>query len=81
MCPLKSALTMAELKRRKRLECVRKDVECFFGILKDRFRVLTVPLTFWAPNANSIEKIDNIFFVCCILQNMLHACDGPRVLE
>ncbi|CAN0357815.1 unnamed protein product, partial [Discosporangium mesarthrocarpum] len=40
MCPLKSVLTVAELKWSKRLEIVRKNVECFFERLKGRFRVL-----------------------------------------
>ncbi|CAM9418251.1 unnamed protein product, partial [Discosporangium mesarthrocarpum] len=40
MCPLKSARTVTELKWSKRLESVRKDVECFFGRLKGRFRIL-----------------------------------------
>ncbi|CAN0130248.1 unnamed protein product, partial [Discosporangium mesarthrocarpum] len=67
MCPLKSVLTVAELKWSTRLESVWKDVECFFGRLKGRFRILKMPL---------MEKIDSIFFVCCILQNILHAYDG-----
>ncbi|CAM9725630.1 unnamed protein product [Discosporangium mesarthrocarpum] len=81
MCPLKSALTVAELKWSKRLESVRKYVECFFGRLKGWFRILQMPLTFWVSNANAREKTDNIFFACCLLQSMLHACNGLSVLE
>ncbi|CAM9609651.1 unnamed protein product, partial [Discosporangium mesarthrocarpum] len=76
MCPLKSALAVAELTWSKRLESVKKYVECFFGRLKGRFRILKMPLTFWVSTANSREKIDNIFFACCVLQSMLHAYDG-----
>ncbi|CAN0405602.1 unnamed protein product, partial [Discosporangium mesarthrocarpum] len=36
MDPLKSALTVAELKWSKHLESLRRDVECFFGKLKGR---------------------------------------------
>ncbi|CAM9874872.1 unnamed protein product [Discosporangium mesarthrocarpum] len=50
MWPLKSALTVAELK-------------------------------FWASNANSREKIDNIFFACGLLQGMLRAYNGLSLLE
>ncbi|CAN0019648.1 unnamed protein product [Pylaiella littoralis] len=46
---------------------VRKDVECFFGILKGRFRILKLRLAYHCR-----EDIDNIFFTCCILHNMLH---------
>ncbi|CAM9535369.1 unnamed protein product, partial [Discosporangium mesarthrocarpum] len=65
----------------KHLESVRKDVECFFGRLKGLFRILKMPLVFWASNANLREKIENIFFDFCILQNMLHTCDGFCVLK
>ncbi|CAM9683540.1 unnamed protein product [Discosporangium mesarthrocarpum] len=76
MCPLKPALTVAELKWSKRLESVRKYVECFFGRLKGRFRILKMPLMFWVSNANSREKIDNILFACCMVQSVLHAYNG-----
>ena len=36
----KSATTYAELRWSKWIESMRKDVECVFGILKGRFRVL-----------------------------------------
>ncbi|CAM9738673.1 unnamed protein product [Discosporangium mesarthrocarpum] len=81
MCPLKPALTVTELKRSKRLESVRKDVECFFGRLKGLFRILKMLLTFWPSSENSRDNIDNIFFVCCILENKPLAYDGLCVLE
>ncbi|CAN0362174.1 unnamed protein product, partial [Pylaiella littoralis] len=55
----------------KMLESVRKDVECFFGILKGRFRILKLRLTYHCR-----EDADNIFFTCCILHDMLHSIDG-----
>lgn len=55
---------------------MRKDVECFFGVLKGRFRVLKLRLTY-----HSRESIDNIFFTCCILHNMLHTFDGMGKFE
>ncbi|CAN0270408.1 unnamed protein product, partial [Pylaiella littoralis] len=50
----------------KMLESVRKDVECFFGILKGRFRILKLRLAYHCR-----EDIDNIFFTCFVLHNML----------
>ncbi|CAM9511864.1 unnamed protein product, partial [Sphacelaria rigidula] len=44
------------------LESVRKDVECFFGILKRRFRTLKLGIIF-----QDEDDIDNMFFTCCIL--------------
>ena len=57
-------------------ESVRKDVECFFEILKGSFRVLKLRVGY-----HSQESIDNIFFTCCILHNMLHAFDGIDKFE
>ncbi|CAN0415305.1 unnamed protein product, partial [Pylaiella littoralis] len=54
----------------KALESVRKDVECFLGILKGRFGILKLGILF-----QSLEDIDNMFFTCCTLHNMLHAFD------
>lgn len=61
---------------RKWLESVRKDVECFFGRVKGRFRILKLPLLF-----RSQGDIDNMFFTCCILHKMLHSFDGLGELE
>ncbi|CAM9373054.1 unnamed protein product, partial [Discosporangium mesarthrocarpum] len=74
--PSSVAISRTCLKWSKRLESVRKDVECFFGSLNGRFRILKMPLMFWASNANLREKSDNIFFVCCTLQSMLLAYGG-----
>ena len=45
---------------------VRKDVECTFGILKNRFRILKTPMLF-----HDKATIDDIFWTCCVLHNML----------
>ncbi|CAB1103160.1 unnamed protein product [Ectocarpus sp. CCAP 1310/34] len=60
----------------RHLESVRKDVECFFGILKGRFRILKLRMPY-----HKREYIDNIFFTCCILHNMLHTFDGLDVFD
>jgi len=55
----------------KFMESVRKDVECTFGILKQRFHVLK-------HNVRLQNKavIHDIFISCCILHNMLMDFDG-----
>lgn len=60
----------------KRLESVRKEVECFFGRVKGRFRTLKLPLLF-----QDKDVIVNVWFTCCILHNLLHAFDGLGELE
>lgn len=59
----------------KRIESVRKDVECTFGILKRRFRILKVPMPY-----TSKEQVENIMFTCCVLHNILlgHLGDCPQ---
>ena len=76
MPPLKCALTDAETKWSSRLESVRKDVECFFGVVKGRFRILKLHILY-----RNKDDIDNMFFCCCILHNMLHAMDGLDKFE
>lgn len=53
------------------LESVRKDVECAFGILKGRFRFLRNGI-----QLHKQKDIDNVFFTCLILHNMLLKVDG-----
>jgi hypothetical protein len=45
---------------------VRKDVECFFGVLKGRFRILKLPIQY-----QDEKRVDTLFHACCILHNML----------
>ncbi|CAB1103991.1 unnamed protein product [Ectocarpus sp. CCAP 1310/34] len=71
MEPTKYPLSENDILFSKRLESVRKDVECFFGILKGRFRILKLVMAY-----HEQERIDNVFFTCCILHNMLHIFDG-----
>ena len=48
------------------LESVRKDVECLFGILKKRWKILEYGIHF--PDIKVCKKL---FFVCSILHNMM----------
>lgn len=53
------------------LESIRKDIECVFGILKQRFLILKHPMRF--PEKATINKI---FLACCVLHNQLCDYDG-----
>jgi hypothetical protein len=53
------------------VESARKDVECFFGIMKARFRLLRNPICIQA-----FHEIDAVWFSCIILHNMLLEHDG-----
>lgn len=57
----------------KRLTSVRKDVECAFGILKRRFRILKIPLQF-----QKAVTIDAVFRTCLVLHNLTLVADGRR---
>ena len=50
----------------KLLESLRKDVECTFGVLKKRFKILKVPLLF-----RDVSFIEDLFITCCVLHNWL----------
>jgi hypothetical protein len=48
------------------LESVQKDVECTFGILKKRWKVLNHGF-----KQRDIVKCEQIFIACCVLHNFL----------
>ncbi len=50
----------------KRIASARKDVECTFGCIKSRFRILKVPLLL-----AELHDVHNVFMTCCIFHNML----------
>ena len=54
---------------------VRKDVECFFGILKQRFRWFKCPICI-----RKKEDVDNAFVTACIINNMILTHDGLDTL-
>ena len=55
-CPIKSGFNIFEMMWSTRLESVRKDVECTFGIFKVRFRILGGSVNF-----HDQWKVDNVF--------------------
>lgn len=67
ICPFEGAAkTTFEGCFSSNLESVRKDVECVFGILKKRWRILDYGLRF-----RSMLTCEKIFVTCCILHNMM----------
>jgi hypothetical protein len=50
---------------------MRKDVECTFGILKKRFKILD-----HGVNVKSIHDVDKVWQTCCSLHNMILESDG-----
>ena len=76
MEPSKYPILENDIAFSKTLESVRQDAECFFGILKGRFRILKLAMTYLKQ-----ERIDNVFFTCCILHNMLHTFDNMGQME
>ena len=48
------------------MESVRKDIECYFGRLKQRFKMLRIP-----SHMRTKKKIDDIMFTIVAIQNML----------
>jgi hypothetical protein len=50
---------------------MRKDVECTFGILKGRWRILKSGI-----RLQGVDAVDNIWLTCCALHNWLLEIDG-----
>lgn len=69
--PLKDSMNRGEIRFSQWLESLRKDVECTFGILKGRWRVLKTGI-----RMHNTEVADNIWLTCCALHNMLLDVDG-----
>lgn len=64
-CPMKVCVSMDEHFWSCQLESVRKDIECCFGILKGRYRILRTPIS-----VQDHRTVDDIFYSCCVLHNM-----------
>jgi hypothetical protein len=69
--PFKHYTTHAEVRWSDWLESMRKDVECTFGILKGRFRILKSGV-----RLHGVDATDKIWLTCCALHNMLLEVDG-----
>ena len=60
-----------EIRWTKWLESMRKDVECTFGILKGRWRILKSGVRTYG-----VDSVDHVWFTCCALHNWLLEVDG-----
>jgi hypothetical protein len=69
--PLKTSCSRLIVRFSQWLESIRKDVECTFGILKGRFRILKTGIRLMGQ-----ESADKIFLTCCALHNWLLNEDG-----
>jgi hypothetical protein len=69
--PLKLYATEPERRWSQWLESLRKDVECTFGILKCRWRILKTGI-----RLEGMEVTNNIWMTCCALHNWLLEIDG-----
>jgi hypothetical protein len=69
--PIKISKSRAEIRFSSWLESLRKDVECTFGILKGRWRVLKTGI-----RIHGTEGPDEVFLTCCALRNKLLDIDG-----
>ena len=69
--PLKKSNYRSEIRFSEWLESMRKDVECTFGILKGRFRVLK-----HGVRLGGFKKTDQLWLTCCAMHNILLEVDG-----
>ena len=64
--PFKDSSSRSEIRFSQWLESLRKDVECTFGILKNRWRILKSGI-----RMHNTAVADNVWLTCCALHNML----------
>jgi hypothetical protein len=74
IAPMKTCASVEGLRWSRWLESMRKDVECTFGILKGRWRILKVGI-----RSSNLVHVDNIWRTCCALHNWLLEVDGLSV--
>ena len=68
---MKSTTYRSEIRFSEWIESMRKDVECTFGILKGRWRILKYGIRLWG-----MKKCDSVWLTCCALHNWLLEVDG-----
>ena len=71
ICPMSFRTDMKDVFWSEWIESVRKDVECTFGILKQRFRILKNPFQY-----HDLDTMEDVFVVCGMIHNILLIVDG-----
>jgi hypothetical protein len=69
--PFKKTSDQREIRWSHWMESIRKDVECAFGIMKGRWRILKSGI-----RLHGVEAADKIWMTCCALHNWLLEVDG-----
>ena len=73
--PFKDPTDDAQFRWSEWVESMRKDVECVFGIMKGRWRILKVGMRF-RGNSDGLKTVDNTWKACCAFHNWLLDGDG-----
>ena len=69
--PFKISRDQGELLWSQWIESIRKDVECCFGIMKGRWRILKSGI-----RLHGVDAADQVWMTCCALHNWLLEIDG-----
>ena len=69
--PFTKTCVRTEIRWSEWVESMRKDVECTFGILKGRWRILKTGI-----RMKQVGDVDKVWKTCCALHNMLLEVDG-----
>jgi hypothetical protein len=72
--PFKVTNVISEIRWSKWVESMCKDVECAFGILKGRWRILKTGI-----RIQGVDAVDKVWLTCCALHNWLLQIDGLDV--
>eukprot|EP00961_Rhodomonas_salina_P039642 532443-Rhodomonas_salina.1 len=77
-CPTLHSSDADESRFSQQIEAVLKDIETqrTFGVLKGRFRILKLPVLL-----HKKDKVDNVFWTCAILHNMIRKFDFQKRWE
>ena len=54
-----------------KIQIIRKDIECFFGIMKKRWKILDNGIRF-----SDMQDVEKMFTDCCMLHNNMLSRDG-----
>jgi hypothetical protein len=76
VCPMSNRVDRPAVIFSEFVESARKDVECTFGQLKNRWRIIKGSI-----EMNSVHDIDMLFKACCILHNMILLYDHRDIMH